>query len=197
MWMIERFVHSPRADGWSRRSSLSNRRCEMNLKLMNLIVQWKRRRWETEGTASPENWAICQQFVWIVEMTTCTDCQITKSHSRKFRQPSGRFPPKRTRSSQARKTAKSFRILARSIVRRTITFSCNYLFFFSCAHLMQYHLPLGFEVSPTQPKWNHSIGQSRLSHPIISPVREAERLVIRASKPFELYQNYQNLSPKT
>ena len=35
----------------------------------------------------------------------------------------------------------------------------------------QYHLPLGFVaiVNPTQPKWNHSISQSVLSQPIISP----------------------------
>lgn len=33
----------------------------------------------------------------------------------------------------------------------------------------QYHFPLGFVVSPTQLKWNHSSLQSLLSQPIISP----------------------------
>ena len=36
-------------------------------------------------------------------------------------------------------------------------------------HFGQYHLPFGFVVSPTQLKWNHSITQASLSHPIISP----------------------------
>ena len=36
-------------------------------------------------------------------------------------------------------------------------------------HLGQYHLPLGLVCSPMQGKWNHSMGQSWLSHPIISP----------------------------
>lgn len=41
--------------------------------------------------------------------------------------------------------------------------------FRSFVHFGQYHLPLGFVVSPTHWKWNHSIGHSSLSHPIISP----------------------------
>ena len=36
-------------------------------------------------------------------------------------------------------------------------------------HFGQYHLPFGFVVNCIQPKWNHSIGQSVLSQPIISP----------------------------
>ena len=36
-------------------------------------------------------------------------------------------------------------------------------------HFGQYHLPFGFVVNCMQPKWNHSIGQSVLSQPIISP----------------------------
>ena len=36
-------------------------------------------------------------------------------------------------------------------------------------HLGQYHFPFGFVVRFMQPKWNHSMGQSALSHPIISP----------------------------
>ena len=36
-------------------------------------------------------------------------------------------------------------------------------------HLGQYHLPLGLATRLMQPKWNHSMGQSGLSHPIISP----------------------------
>lgn len=33
-----------------------------------------------------------------------------------------------------------------------------YFFFRSCEHFGQNHLPFGFVVSPTQAKWNHSIG---------------------------------------
>ena len=36
-------------------------------------------------------------------------------------------------------------------------------------HLGQYHLPLGLWLRSMHPKWNHSMGQSWLSHPIISP----------------------------
>ena len=36
-------------------------------------------------------------------------------------------------------------------------------------HLGQYHLPLGLWLRSMHPKWNHSIGQSWLSQPIISP----------------------------
>ena len=42
----------------------------------------------------------------------------------------------------------------------------GYLFrFLSSLHFGQYQLPFGFAVKPTQGKWNHSIGQSELSHP--------------------------------
>ena len=34
-------------------------------------------------------------------------------------------------------------------------------------HFGQYQRPLGFDWSPMQPKWNHSIGQSWLSHLLI------------------------------
>lgn len=46
-----------------------------------------------------------------------------------------------------------------------------YLFFLrnSSEHLGQNHLPLGLVVRPTHAKWNHSMGQSSLSQPIISP----------------------------
>ena len=36
-------------------------------------------------------------------------------------------------------------------------------------HLGQYHFPLGLWLRSMHPKWNHSMGQSWLSHPIISP----------------------------
>lgn len=50
-------------------------------------------------------------------------------------------------------------------------FQFPYLFFLrnSSEHFGQNHLPFGFVVSPTQAKWNHSMGHSSLSHPIISP----------------------------
>lgn len=36
----------------------------------------------------------------------------------------------------------------------------NWIYFFlrSCVHFGQNHFPLGFVVSPTQAKWNHSMG---------------------------------------
>lgn len=43
------------------------------------------------------------------------------------------------------------------------------VFSFSPLHLGQYHLPLGLWWRPTQEKWNHSMGHSSLSQPIISP----------------------------
>ena len=49
---------------------------------------------------------------------------------------------------------------------RTITYM---LFFRPNLHFGQYHFPLGFATRFMQPKWNHSIGQSGLSQPIISP----------------------------
>lgn len=110
---------------------------------------------------------------------TCTECRIGHNLA-------GRLPSLTKRST----SLKERRLLQKGVLvsnadkgvrRRGAKSFCelkgNYLFFFSWAHLAQYHLPLGFEVSPTQPKWNHSIGQSRLSHPIISPVRGAERVV--------------------
>ena len=46
----------------------------------------------------------------------------------------------------------------------------SYRFFLNeGAHLGQYHLPLGLVVRSMHPKWNHSMGQSWLSQPIISP----------------------------
>lgn len=43
------------------------------------------------------------------------------------------------------------------------------VFSLSPLHFGQYHLPFGLYVSPTQEKWNHSIGHWSLSQPIISP----------------------------
>lgn len=45
----------------------------------------------------------------------------------------------------------------------------SYFFFLSVEHLGQNHFPFGLLVRPTQVKWNHSMGQSGLSQPIISP----------------------------
>lgn len=43
------------------------------------------------------------------------------------------------------------------------------VFSLSPRHFGQYHLPFGLYVSPTQEKWNHSMGHWSLSQPIISP----------------------------
>ena len=47
--------------------------------------------------------------------------------------------------------------------------SCRRTVGLSPRHSGQYQRPFGFVVSPTQLKWYHSIGQSSLSQPIISP----------------------------
>lgn len=44
-----------------------------------------------------------------------------------------------------------------------------YFFFRSWEQRGQNHFPRGLVVSPTQAKWNHSMEQSGLSQPIISP----------------------------
>lgn len=49
------------------------------------------------------------------------------------------------------------------------TTRCFYFLFLSWEHRGQYHLPLGLVVRPTHAKWNHSMEQSVLSQPIISP----------------------------
>uniref|UniRef100_A0A8D9AWK5 Uncharacterized protein n=2 Tax=Cacopsylla melanoneura TaxID=428564 RepID=A0A8D9AWK5_9HEMI len=51
----------------------------------------------------------------------------------------------------------------------TTLFSSSHFFFRSLPHFGQYHFPFGLVVSETHAKWNHSIGQSGLSQPIISP----------------------------
>lgn len=45
----------------------------------------------------------------------------------------------------------------------------TYFFFRSWEQRGQNHFPRGLVVSPTQAKWNHSMEQSGLSQPIISP----------------------------
>lgn len=45
----------------------------------------------------------------------------------------------------------------------------SYFFFRSWEQRGQNHFPRGLVVSPTQAKWNHSMEQSGLSQPIISP----------------------------
>ena len=60
--------------------------------------------------------------------------------------------------------------LKSGIAQKRIDKMDHHFFFLNCVmHLGQYHFPLGFVVRFMQPKWNHSMGQSALSHPIISP----------------------------
>ena len=45
----------------------------------------------------------------------------------------------------------------------------GFYFFLSLMQSGQNHFPRGLDVSPTHEKWNHSIGQSGLSQPTMSP----------------------------
>lgn len=83
------------------------------------------------------------------------------------RSASGRRQTGRAERRAGAGRRRHYLVWARS--RRDLSSALSMVFSLSPRHRGQYHLPLGLWPSPTQEKWNHSMGHWSLSQPIISP----------------------------